>query len=357
MNKQFTKIKTDEAICPGMHLKEVLEYKSLTQKELARRLGRPEKTISGIATGKIAITPHTALELENVLDISAKFWLNLETDYQLTKAHIKELKALEKDVPRMKKFPIKELIERGLIEPYVDKVFELRELLRYLKIPSIDLLQPNYQAIYRQSTAGKNPEVVAVWLREGQILSESMDLPVFDKNTVEELIQDIRSMTIQQPKQFENRLKESLASAGLGLILIEEYPKGGVNGAYYRFNDHPFIQINLRGKYADIFWFTLFHELGHALIHTYDKIIVDYDSDTGLKEDEANEFASNILIPPSEYKEIERKKRYSEEFVKDFAYNIGIHPGIVVGRLQHDKYLSHGCLNGLRDKLMWISEA
>ena len=135
MEMKHNHILSDVAIPPGEYLQEILDDKGMTQKELARRMGRPLKTINGIVKGKVRITPDTALELERVLVISAKFWLNLEADYQLTKAYIKVLKALEKDVPRMKKFPIKELIERGLIEPYVDKVFELQELLRYLKIP------------------------------------------------------------------------------------------------------------------------------------------------------------------------------------------------------------------------------
>jgi len=59
---------------PGETLAEVLEQLGMTQADLAERTGRPKKTISEIVTGKAAIAPETALQLERVLGISANFW-------------------------------------------------------------------------------------------------------------------------------------------------------------------------------------------------------------------------------------------------------------------------------------------
>ena len=80
----------DVAIPPGEYLGEEIEAREITQKELARRMGRPANAINEIINGKKAITAATALQLEAVMpEIPARFWLNLETDYQLTKALIK----------------------------------------------------------------------------------------------------------------------------------------------------------------------------------------------------------------------------------------------------------------------------
>ncbi|MCH8226293.1 MAG: HigA family addiction module antidote protein [Chloroflexi bacterium] len=80
----------DVAIPPGEYLAEEIEARKLSQKELARLMGRPANTINEIINGKKAITAETALQLEAVMqEIPARFWLNLETDYQLTKALIK----------------------------------------------------------------------------------------------------------------------------------------------------------------------------------------------------------------------------------------------------------------------------
>jgi HTH-type transcriptional regulator/antitoxin HigA len=80
----------DVAIPPGEYLAEEIQAREISQKELARRMGRPLNAINEIINGKKAITAGTALQLEEVMpEIPARFWLNLETDYQLTKALIK----------------------------------------------------------------------------------------------------------------------------------------------------------------------------------------------------------------------------------------------------------------------------
>lgn len=67
---------------PGESLKELIDFKGISQKELAQNMGRPEKTISEIITGKAAITTDTALELERALGVSATFWVNRENRYR-----------------------------------------------------------------------------------------------------------------------------------------------------------------------------------------------------------------------------------------------------------------------------------
>jgi HTH-type transcriptional regulator/antitoxin HigA len=79
----------DIAIPPGEYLAEEIEARGISQKELAKRMGRPLNAINEIINGKKSITAETALQLEEVMpEISARFWLNLETDYQLTKVLI-----------------------------------------------------------------------------------------------------------------------------------------------------------------------------------------------------------------------------------------------------------------------------
>jgi len=84
-----TKSYPDIAIPPGEYLAEEIEARGITQKELAKRMGRPLNPINEIIKGKKAITAETALQLESVMpEIPARFWLSLETDYQLTRALI-----------------------------------------------------------------------------------------------------------------------------------------------------------------------------------------------------------------------------------------------------------------------------
>jgi HTH-type transcriptional regulator/antitoxin HigA len=84
-----TDLYPDIAIPPGEYLAEEIKSRGITQKELAKRMGRPLNAINEIIGGKKTITAETALQLEDVMpEIPARFWLNLETDYQLTRALI-----------------------------------------------------------------------------------------------------------------------------------------------------------------------------------------------------------------------------------------------------------------------------
>ncbi|MBI2165471.1 MAG: HigA family addiction module antidote protein [Chloroflexi bacterium] len=86
----------DVAIPPGEYLAEEIAARGISQKELAKRMGRPVNTVNEIINGKKAITAETALQLEAVMaEIPARFWLNLETDYQLARALIKRLQRVE----------------------------------------------------------------------------------------------------------------------------------------------------------------------------------------------------------------------------------------------------------------------
>lgn len=68
---------------PGETLREALAERQMTQAELAEQIGRSESVVSRIINGRADITPEVAIELERVLGISAKFWVNLEAQYRL----------------------------------------------------------------------------------------------------------------------------------------------------------------------------------------------------------------------------------------------------------------------------------
>jgi HTH-type transcriptional regulator / antitoxin HigA len=356
METMSNNILSDVAIPPGEYLQEILDNKGMTQKDFALRMGRPLKTINGIIKGKVRIIPDTAVQIENVLGVSAKFWMSMENEFQLTKAHIKELEGLKEQLGFLKIIPIKELIKRKWIEHYEDKGHQLREVLRFLGIASIYDLKAAYPSVFRSSAKAKIcPEVIALWLRKGQCDAESSKLDSYNPTLFKNTYPKFRALTREEPEIFVPKLKKQCADAGVGFILVPELPKCAVNGAAYWINGNPFIQLNIRGKYSDKFWFDFFHEICHIIKHSKNDVFIDCENEVGKIEDEANEFASDILIPQIEFKEIADIRIYSESKVKQFAERIGIHPGIVVGRLQHVGFLPPTYLNKLRSKFEWNS--
>ena len=102
------------------------------------------------------------------------------------------------------------------------------------------------------------------------------------------------------------------------------------------------LRVN-RGSWADIFWFSLFHELGHILLHDKRHIFLEDgldDPSWQKQEGEADDFAQRTLIPATPYRSFVKTGRFSATRIASFADEIDIAPGIVVGRLQHDGLLS-----------------
>jgi Zn-dependent peptidase ImmA (M78 family) len=111
------------------------------------------------------------------------------------------------------------------------------------------------------------------------------------------------------------------------------------------------IQLSLRYKTNDQFWFTFFHQAGHILLGGKKEAFIDLDHEKGEAEAAADRFAANLLIPPGKASEL--SKLQSTQAVKSFAESIGIAPGIVVGRLQHDEIIGYDQLNGLKVRFQW----
>ena len=76
-------MESDLAIHPGELLGEEIDVRGMTQKALAEAMMRPPQVVNEIVRGKKAITADTAVQLEDVLGISAQLWLGLQTQYDL----------------------------------------------------------------------------------------------------------------------------------------------------------------------------------------------------------------------------------------------------------------------------------
>ena len=116
------------------------------------------------------------------------------------------------------------------------------------------------------------------------------------------------------------------------------------------------MMMTIRYKWADIFWFTLFHEIGHILNLNRRLVILEGDIDDPeylQMEDDANRFAAEVLIPSFEYSKFIEKSRFYKDDIGAFAAHLGVSRGIVVGRLQNDGYIDRSWHNGLRTQFGW----
>ena len=349
---------------PGETLLEILEDRGMSQAELAERTGRPKKTINEIIKGKAALTPETAIQLERVLGTPASFWNNREQNYRDWLARQEERKALAEYIPWMKKFPLRAMIKMGWIAEHSDPINQLEELLRYLGVASPVQWQTMLQgAQWRQSpTFAADPAAVSAWLRQGEIQSAQIQCTPYDESRFRQTLQQIRGLTMQPPEGFVTQMTELCAQAGVALIFVPEIPGTRTCGATrWLTPTKGMIMLSLRYKTDDHLWFTFFHEAAHILLHGKREVFLEDDDevseDVRAKEAEADRFASDFLIPPEEIRRFRpRGTHISHKDILEFAHQLGIAPGIIVGRFQHDGIVPPQNLNRLKRHFQWTDD-
>jgi len=346
---------------PGETLLEVLEERGLTQAELAERTGRPRKTINEIIKGKAAITPETALQLERVLGVPASFWNAREAHYRESLAKKSEVERFEAEVEWIEQFPIREMARQRLIPACDDKMGYLYALLRFFGVAS----PAQWQTLWRDPVLSRvafrrskksNEYALSAWLRCGQIAGEQAACAEYSADSFRSTLRDIRGFTLLPPAQFQPLLEEACGKCGVVVTFIRELPGSGASGATFWTMGHsrPVLMLSLRYKTDDHLWFTFFHEAAHILMHGKKDLFVEGMDNEDQREAEANRASADFLIPPGRLTQfLSRSAPISHDRVIKFAANLGIAPGIVVGRLQHDKVLPMTHCNALKRRLEW----
>jgi HTH-type transcriptional regulator/antitoxin HigA len=346
---------------PGDTLAETLEELGMSQTELARRMGRPTKTINEIVQGKAAILPETAFQLENVLGIAASFWLARETAYRTSLARFARQTAVvaPETVQWAKQFPCKEMAKLGWIEsclPKADYVQGLFEFFRVASVPAWEATWNRPEVAFRRSlTKEGSRHAISAWLRRGEIEAASRKTAPYQAEAFRAALDHCRTLTTAAPEVFCSAVQTVCAAAGVLVLLVRELPSASVSGAArWLTARRALIQLTLRFKTDDQLWFSFFHEAGHILLHPKKGIFVDDGQGTSTQEKEADAFASNMLIADDAFEAFARARPLSAQRVQAFAEKQGIGAGIVVGRLQHERILPFNQLNHLKRGLQWM---
>ena len=193
---------------------------------------------------------------------------------------------------------------------------------------------------------------------KGEIEAQQIETAPYDSEAFSDTLKHIRALTVQPVSIFQEELVHMCAEAGVAVVFVQELPRAGICGAtQWLSSKRALVQLSLRYKTDDHLWFTFFHEAGHILLHGKRQFFLETEAkENKAAEEEADKFATDILIDPLEWQRfIQQNSFRSKMSIKQFAQKIGIAPGIVVGRLQHEKRLPFDHCNELKRHLEWSS--
>lgn len=341
-----------EAFPPGEYIREELETRGWSQLDLAEILGRPPQAVNEIISGKRAITPDTAHALADAFGTSAQLWMNLDTAYQLAR-----LPGRDNSISRKAKLyeiaPLKDMQKRGWIERSSNIAVLESQVLDFYGIASLD------QPIYLHHAARKSTDYGAIspaqlaWLYRARNLAGAVSTTgKFSKQTLAKALVELAGLKAEVEET--RKVASVLARAGIRFVIVEPLPHSKIDGVcFWLANESPVVALSLRFDRIDWFWHTLMHEMAHVENGegkenpTLDTQLVGSDAqpfDQKMdKEKTADLFASSFLVDQSKLDSFIARVHplYSRVRIGAFAHKVHVHPGIVVGQLQHRKKIAY----------------
>lgn len=347
---------------PGQTLGYKIQELEMSVKEFAIRASKPEKTIIAVIKGDSSITPDMAVAFENVTKIPAHFWMARQRKYDEAVAREKMELKIRESFDWVSNFPLSQMAKYGWIESVKEKSEKVKAVLHFFALCSSDAWHNYYmnqqlKVAFRISLSStKEPYAISAWLRQGEIQAEALSVTTeFSDKLLREKLFEMKQLMANKPDNWHIDLQTLCSSCGIKLVYTQSLPKAPINGATrWLAGKYPLIQMSGRHKRYDIFWFSFFHEIGHLLLHGKKDIFlenIDYDEKEQIKEKEANDFASRIVLSKDEEEEIVTNGAYSTEVIKCYAQKFGTHHSIIVGRLQHNKKIPFNYDSQLLDKI------
>ncbi len=359
---------------PGAYLAWFLEARGVKKVDFAKRCGRPIKTISEIIAGKTAITSETALQFERVLGEDARYWLELESKYQLQQARAKERTKIDHKNARAwaKQFPVSEMIKAGILDKKPGSTDLVETLLKFFGVSSVAAWEQywekrlNVAHFKQQDNHAINKFAVAAWLCKGSRLSDQVTTAPYDESAFRDALEKIRVLTTRPWLEIESELIELCRQAGVAIGLVPHLRNTGLRGAaYWAKKDKAVIILSDRGKYEERVWFAFFHEAAHILLHSKKAVFLDQPNAGSAErevEKEADDFSADTLVPPEQLSQFKAKygganAKISRKMIEEFAASIGVASGLLLERLQHEEYIGRatGLNTALKRKLEFRS--
>lgn len=330
-----------EVFPPGEFLREELEAREWSQQELADILDRPPRLISELIAGKRAITPETAWGLAEAFGMSAEYWMNLESQYQLSKLKVSSNNVARKAL-LYSRFPVREMLRRGWVRASENLDVLERRFCDFFGISDISEHPAlSHNAKKTDATCDVTPLQLA-WLYRVRAMAEQQTVPAYSRAKLLAAVDTLKAL-VRSPEEVRH-VPRILAEVGVRVVFVAPMAGSRMDGAcFWLADDKPVVGMTLRFDRIDNFWFVLRHELEHVLREDGkdDGPIIDTDvggANGELPESEvrANEAGANFCVPSDQLENfIARIQPYfSEQKVLQFAQTINVHPGLVVGQLQ-----------------------
>lgn len=348
------------AFHPGYYIADIIEDMGICHAEFAARMGTTAKTLSQLINGQARISNDLAKKLSVMTGIGVDVWQKLQNTYDRKLIEMQKAKDFDEQKNIAGQIDYSYFVDIAELPHTNNSREKIANLCRFFKVSDLRIMrQPDFLVNFRSGTSNSSEKKVInsrAWIQTALNIAQNIETEPYDAKKLKGYLPELRSMTLQSPEVFLTRMQKIFAECGVAFVLLPHLRNSGINGAVKWINsDKVVLAMNNRGFDADKFWFSLFHEVKHVFQQKTKTVFVssaaEEMNDINIKlENDADRFAADFLIPPDDYKNFAPTKYTSDDVIISFAISVGIHPGIVAGRLQHEKIIPRSRCSGLKEK-------
>lgn len=326
---------------PGFYIREELEAREWTQRDLAYILGTPEQAVNMIISGKRGISPEMAKALGEAFDVNPDLFANLQRAHDMARARQPD-PSVGKRARLQSAYPVREMIKRGWLQDTDAAMLEM-QMARFFEVANANEIPHLEHAAFKSSRYNETPPAQLAWLFRVRQIAKTMVVGHYSRRSLVDALPRLRSLLIS-PEESRN-VPRILAECGVRFVIVESLPNAKIDGVCsWLDNASPVIGLSLRFDRNDNFWFVLRHEIEHVLRRDgQTNAVIDVDIEGLLaghqlppEEIIANAAAADFCIPRLEIDSFIARKApfFAERDVIGFARRMNVHPGLVVGQIQ-----------------------
>ena len=350
-------INSDWSSPPGDTINEILIERRIQRSDFVESMKMRAKDAELLISGVLTINVRIAQKLSDVLGASSQFWLERENQFNASKKRITEER---KDW--LNRLPIQDLVKHNWIPKFSSKDERFFDCLKFFGVSNLIEWQDTNQkklsitSFRTSSTFDSRPESIITWLRMGEIKAKTIKCSLWNEKLLKESLPILRALSREPDHNIMLSSVEKILSICGVILSIVQTPTGcKASGAtYFLTPKKAIIILSFRYLSDDHFWFTLFHEIGHLILHGNKGLYLEgLGENISQEEHEANKFAEDILVPFESKQEMYNFRVSDWKKIIRFAKKIGISPGIVVGQLQHANCINYAALNRLKTRYSW----
>lgn len=253
------------------------------------------------------------------------------------------------DIPIARRMPYEEMVNNKWIPESKYINLKVRDLRNFFEVQNLRELFPYYAnlklAYEKQTIAEPADCALMAWIQKARLEARNLTVSEADLDLLNKILPEIKKLSRSSPNYFCGRLEKSLAGCGIAVVFLPRRKGVFTNGFTFYDGSKIIITLTLKGSDSDKFWFGLFHEIGH--------IMLGHVNENGTTEDdekEADEYAENQFIPHEKFRKFISAHNYEKLSIVNFANELEIAPGVVVGRMQEKGCITFSQYNDLKVK-------